>query len=557
MKKTIKIYSILLIVAICFTGCESQFEDFKNDDERLTSDDVSAKFFFPSTQTNLYMPASWNYLFTNIMLGTAYGGYGSFGYKNSWEQPDVVFNITRAWGAAGNDWDTFSGYFLTIDGFLRQVKSGGNLENAQMEAVGKIMKASYFSIYTDLWGEIPFSEVGQEGVLTPKFDTQEDIYKGMIALLDEAMTTIGDNTATGEGNDDLGEFDLMFNGDLQKWKAYANGLKLRIALRAKGAPGESFADAAITEALSNPLPTETVGIVKDLSVDRSIADNEGWYTRHAGSRRTLSSIFVNALQDNNDPRLSAYADPIPGGSVIFGNYADPANKTMVDYLLANSLDRAGVSYTTAMSGSNLEIDISPGEHYVGMPMRFVDGMKTHLHKELFSRQDILTEGFTEIGKEINRYIMTLAEINFMKAEAAVLGFGGNAQASFQAGIQASFDQWSVSDNGYLASPMATLSGSSEDQLNQIGLQSWLAAYMVGYQGFAIARDFAIPGITDDIPNLPELFSLSHPLGTKFPQRVKYRQAAYDLNGDNLQDAISRQGPDDNATELWFAKGVKL
>ena len=339
-------------------------------------------------------------------------------------------------------------------------------------------------------------------------------------------------------------------------KDYANALKLRIALRAKGAPGENFADAAITQALSNPLPIETVSIVKDLSVDRSIADNEGWYTRFDGSRRTLSDIFINALQDNNDPRLPAYADPIPGGTVVFESYSDEANKKRVDYLLANSLERANVSYTSEIDGSSLKITIASGEHYVGMPMRFVDAMKTHLHKELFSRQDILTEGSTEIGQEIDRYIMTLAEVNFMKAEAAVLGFGGDAKSSFQAGIQASFDQWGVSDNGYLVSPIATLSGSSENQLNQIGLQSWLAAYMVGFQGFAIARDFKIPGITADIPNLPELYSLSHPLGTKFPQRVKYKQAAYDLNGDNLHDAIARQGADDNATELWFAKGIK-
>ncbi len=555
MKMTNKIYIYILVVAITFTSCENQFEDFKNDNESLTTEDVSAKFFFPDVQTKLYMPTHWNYLFTNIMLGTAYGAYGSFGYKNSWEQPDVVFNTTRAWGAAGSDWGVFSGYFLTIDGFLRQVKPGANLENTQMEAVGQIMKASYFSIYSDLWGELPFSEVGQEGILTPKFDTQETIYKGLISMLDTAMTTIGDNTATGEGTNDLGEYDLMFNGDLQKWKAYANALKLRIALRAKGAPGENFADAAITEALANPLPTETVGIVKDLEVNGGIADNEGWYTNFTGAFRHLSGKFVNALQDNNDPRLSAYADPILGGTVTFGNYSEAANKTKVDYLLANSLDRAGVAYTSVAVGDNLEVTIAAGEHYVGQPMRFVDGMKTHLHKELFSRQDILTEGSLEIGQEIDRYIMTLAEINFMKAEAAVLGLGGDAQSSFEAGIQASFDQWGVSDNGYLAS-MGILSGTQADQLNQLGLQSWLAAYMVGYQGFAIARDFAIPGITDDIPDLPELFSLSHPLGTKFPQRVKYRQAAYDLNGTNLQEAISRQGVDLNTTTLWFAKGIK-
>ncbi|WP_020531813.1 SusD/RagB family nutrient-binding outer membrane lipoprotein [Flexithrix dorotheae] len=556
MKAINKVYIILFLTCSILIGCTEQFEEFKGDNENLTSEDISARFFFPNVQTRLWMPPNWTYLFTRVMIGSTYGGYASYGYKNSWEQPDVVFNTTRSWGASADAWNHWSGYYLHIDGFLRLVEPGGQLENHLMEAVGNIMKANYYFMYSEQFGEIPYSEVGQ-GKLEPKFDEQKVIYKGVIEDLNSAMEVIGDEEATGVGTNDLAEYDILFRGNLQKWKTFANALKLRIALRAKGAPEEDFADAAISEALANPLPTEDVKIVKDLEVSWNIAARDGDFTIYTGSWKMLSDKFVNLLQDNNDPRLAAYADPIVGGEIVLGGYNEPANKEKIDYLLSSTLERSGVPYTTTIDGNDLVVNIDRSQdYYVGQPMRFVDGMKTFLHMEMFSRPNRLTEGVIDIGDEIDQFIMPLSEIYLMQAEAAVLGFGGDANSLFQQGIQASFTQWGVEDNGFLSSPMATLSGSKEEQLGQIGLQQWLALYMVDYQGWAVARDFNLDYVTDDTPDLPTLFSNSIPLGRSYPNRVKYAQPAYDLNGTNLNEAISRQGPDNPATELWFAKGSK-
>jgi hypothetical protein len=393
--------------------------------------------------------------------------------------------------------------------------------------------------------------------LEPKFDEQRVIYKGVIEDLSSAMDVIGDEMVTGLGANDIAEYDILFNGDLQKWKTFANALKLRIALRAKGAPGEDFADAVITEVLANPLPTEDIKIKKDLEVNWSIAARDGDFTQYTGSWKMLSDKLVNVLQDNNDPRLAAYADPIEGGEVIFGGYDVPANKEKIDYLISSTLDRANVVYNSTMDGSDLKVNIDRSQdYYVGQPMRFVDGMKTFLHLEMFSRPDRLTEGVIDLGDEIDQFIMPLSEIYLMQAEAALLGFGGDANALYQQGIEASFSQWGVDDNGYLASDIATLNGTKEEKLQQIGLQYWLALYFVDYQGWAVARDFNLDYVTDETPDLPTIYSNGIPLGTSFPNRVKYAQPAYDLNGTNLYEAISRQGPDNPATELWFAQGTK-
>lgn len=549
--------SLLMVVTILF-GCTDQFEEFKADNDNLTADDVSARFFFPPVQHKLWMPRQWDYFFMISIYSPVYAGYTSFGHKVSWEMPDVVFNTTRSWGTNGN-WKVMSNYFLIIDGFQRLVKPGADLENELMYAVGDIMKSTYYATYSELYGEIPYSQVGQEGVLTPKFDEQKDIYKGVIETLDQAMATIGDETKSGVGANDFAEYDLLFGGDLQKWKAFANSVKLRVALRANGAPGEDFADAAITSALAQPLLSADAKIKKDLSVSSGVSNNNGWFTRYGLKPMTrLSDRFINILNETNDPRISAYAEPIEaaGQELVFGNYTEATNKEKVDYLLANTLDVVGVPYTSEQDGADLKITVAAGEYYVGQPMRFVDGMKTFLHPELFSGVDELIIGSLTLGEEIDKMIMPLSEVYFMQAEAAVLGFGGDANSLYQQGIQASFAQWGVSDNGYLASSMGTLSGTKEEQLQQIGKQAWISYYYSDFQGFAVARDFKLEGVTDDVPDLPDLFSLNIPIGRKFPERLIYGPEAYNLNGDNTLEAVARQGADTPATELWFAKGEK-
>ena len=124
--------------------------------------------------------------------------------------------------------------------YLNLVGEGGTLENDKYYAIGLIMKGLYYQLYTDQVGMIPYSEASNPDITLPKYDAQIDIYKGVISELNQAISIIGDNVLTGTGVDILSDNDVLFNGDLQKWKQLANSLKLRMALRAHGAVGEDF-----------------------------------------------------------------------------------------------------------------------------------------------------------------------------------------------------------------------------------------------------------------------------------------------------------------------------
>jgi len=548
-----KIY-IILILTVVFS-CTSEFEEFKVNPDQLTGEDVSAKYFFTNTQVKIWAPAFWDFFWGSYVYGERYGGYTGIGFKGNWEPDEVCYNADLSWSSSAA-WSYLDNYYSTLDLYIKAVDTGGEFENDQMYAVGLIMKATYFSIFTDVFGEIPFSEVGKEGVLLPKFDTQKVIYKGNIALLDEAMEIIGNNERTGAGVDDLGENDILFGGDLQKWKRYANTLKLRIALRGHGSEGDDFTDAAITEALSNPLITESVGIVKDMEVDARVsatyADPIDWYGNSA--RQKVSHHLINFLQDNNDPRLTVYASPLEGGDIVFEGYEGEDNTYIIDFLISN-LDDASVNYTRIDDGTTVTISIAPGTYYAGIPLRITSAVRPFADARLFSDRGEKVEGKHTIGEEYPEMIIPMAESYFLQAEAALLGFGGDAQALMDAGIQASFEQWEVSDNGYIGSPLVTFTGDKETDLEILANQLWVALYTVKYQGWATARDFGYPEfVTADITD-DRVLGFGTTNG-KYPQRLRYGNNAYSINGDNLNEAISRQGPDRQATQLWFASGAK-
>ena len=99
--------------------------------------------------------------------------------------------------------------------------------------MGTVMKAYTATLLVDLYDKIPYSEALQGSAnLNPKFDDGYTIYKSLLAELDSALAknfsarTVVDLRATNEGG-----VDLIFGGDIYKWKQFANTLELKMYLR--------------------------------------------------------------------------------------------------------------------------------------------------------------------------------------------------------------------------------------------------------------------------------------------------------------------------------------
>jgi len=557
-------YNIILklILGLVMFSCTSDFIDINTNPKWITGEEASARYFISTPEYKLYAPDRYPYWRANLIHADRFAGHFTFGHHYSWWDDELAY--VHSGGYTDASWDWLENYFGMIDNYLKLTQAGGDFENELMNAVGLIIKGLYFQMYTDLFGEIPYTETGVEGIVTPVFDEQKTIYQGIISELDAAMSTIGDNEKTGEADEDLGVNDIIFKGDLQKWKKMANALKLRIALRAYGAPDADFAATAVTEALAGEFPEtfeENAVLQKDLDITQwnSAAYGDIWWNFVPAADWTVGKELIDYLRNYNDPRLSKYAKPAQGGDFEFTKPETDSQELFDKRIgfITGTFDDAGASYTINGEGTaNVSISMPENIYYVGQPVRLNIGIKPLVRFEFFSTpSDIVInpKGSDEIFPEI---VLTTAEAFFLRAEAALLGFGGDAQSFFEQGITQAMLLWDVSPgeaSTYIAdSDLAKLNGTLEENLEKVSIQRWLAAYTDGFEAFAIVRKRGYPaslaaGVSD-----PDIYGLGDINGA-YPTRMQYGSSAYNKNGDNLNVAIGRQGPDKMDTKLWWAK----
>jgi len=96
-------------------------------------------------------------------------------------------------------------------------------------AIAKVLKANVYFELTMIWEDVPYTEALKPKEFPfPQFDDQQTVLNGALAILDEAITLIGEIPAT--GNFDVSSGDLIYNGVMDNWLRYANSLKLRILM---------------------------------------------------------------------------------------------------------------------------------------------------------------------------------------------------------------------------------------------------------------------------------------------------------------------------------------
>jgi hypothetical protein len=338
-----------------------------------------------------------------------------------------------------------------------------------------------------------------------------------------------------------------------------------MAMRAHGASGADFAQAAISQALDAPLldgSSDDVLMVKDNVISQwgSAAYGDVWYNFGTGSDWTVGKTLIDELRNNNDPRLVKYAKPAKGGTVVLekpeGPEADKHDKR-VDFI-TNVLTEAGVEFSrTDIEGGDVEIVMPENVYFVGQPTRFngkvmpyaAYGFLSNTAEEIIARKNA--------GPIRSELIMSSAEAYFLQAEAAVKGIGsGNAQELYQEGIRLAMKLWGIGDgdiDNYIATESsALLNGTQEENMAKVATQRWIAAYTDGFEAWAIVRDMGYPAELVEGVQDGDIFGLGD-INGKYPTRMRYGNAAANKNGDNYNTAIANQGADAQDTKLWWAK----
>ncbi|TAG75041.1 MAG: SusD/RagB family nutrient-binding outer membrane lipoprotein [Runella slithyformis] len=203
---------LLLAVVLAFstTACFKN-SDINIDPNRSTSVDPALLFSGASTQFSLLRVAelTWPVAFMSQMWSS--GG--------RWGLAQAQYDQTRvrsAWGRTYTD---------VLKNLAVAVEIAQNTQPVNKNALAqcKILMAFAYAQTSLLWGDIPFSEAATGKVDFPKFDKQQDVLNGCVAMLDEA---IGLMDPAGKGI--IAPNDLYYGGDMTKWRKFANSLKMRI-----------------------------------------------------------------------------------------------------------------------------------------------------------------------------------------------------------------------------------------------------------------------------------------------------------------------------------------
>ncbi len=455
----------------------------------------------------------------------------AWGYGNVVMQYSAKIQFTNEdrynWGPAGDPYGTFYNALRDVNNIIIL---SGETDQPQYVGIAKIMRSWMYSFMTDTYGDLPYSEAtsAKEGVNLPAFDTQESIYQGVLAELAEANTLLANATGSVSG-------DILFGGDLLKWRKFANSLRLRIYMRLSDRNDPSSNMQAILSNLdANPIfeGNEDNAALQYLP---DAPNQQPLYTTRSGSfdEYRLSVNMETTLKSMNDPRLFAYAQPTTdsGAGIIgdFDQYAGVPNGLADEEALAYS-----PSGDPAQGGSNF---ISR----IGL---------------MYSCRACNPDRASATAAQA--VIMSYSELQFILAEARERGFitTGSAETYYLNGINSSFDYYveRLSEGGFseileVISPDASFftqsevsyTGTTEEKLQKIGTQKWLALFFNGMEAWFDWRRTGIPTITPG-PGAVQ---------PTVPVRFMYPSGAQALNAASYAAAVARQGEDALTTRVWW------
>lgn len=326
--KSLKIISSLLVLSLIIIsdiGCKKTL-DINQDPNNPSLNVGTPKLVFPAA----VMAVAGRVGGDLAILGSIYGEYitqsaASNQYKNI-DQYNIQSKDMNAPYSG-----IFAGGLKNLQFVIDKAKA---TQDWNFYLMGTVMKAYATSVLVDLYDQIPFSEALQgNGKLNPKFDDGYTIYKSLLSEIDTALskdfTAISntDLTATNEGN-----IDVVFQGDMTKWKQFANTLELKLYLRMVNAkPADAQAGISALYARNAEFLITDAGILQGFT--NGPGQDNPLYEQNIRQLNTpdnlrASTTFVSFLEDNNDPRLNDYFAPPPSSSTITSiNQGDFLNNT--------------------------------------------------------------------------------------------------------------------------------------------------------------------------------------------------------------------------------------
>lgn len=411
-------------------------------------------------------------------------------------------------GNSAVDYSWTSSNFGNFD-ILRQVKKMDELAEASGQenyrGLAKFFRAVLFSQMTEVFGDIPYSQSldALGGNTKPAYDTQEQVYVGVLNELKEANEILSDAKGNIAG-------DIIYSGKASQWKKLVNAYRLRLLIHLSKKESNTTLNikqqfqSIISDPANNPLMTSRADngqIVYNTTSTSNYYPTVG--NLSFGTAVSLEAGMATILKTRQDPRLFRFAEPITGQAPnVYNNYAGV---------------NAGLTVADQQSASSSASRIN--QRYFDLTSPVVEPMILLGYPE----QEFL------IAEAISRNWITGA---------------GTAKEHYDNGIRGSMEFYGISSaaiDTYIAGPNVAFNPANA--IEMIIIQKYIALFMQsGWEAFFEQRRTGFPTLNVG----PGTYN-----NQMVPKRWLYPQSEYDYNQENVEAAVDRQFTSDNVNEVMW------
>jgi hypothetical protein len=231
-----------------------------------------------------------------------YWGNNSYGFSNTEDSYDILK------------------YAISL-----QAQQAGNTTNKYYAI------AQFFKAYAGIWlsqrvGDIPFSQAGNPAILQPKYDTQHDVYKSALAMLDNANSILAPLAAANpNGAFDTGD---IFGLTYLQWQKLINTYTLRVLISLSKRATDN-ADLSIPAKFANIINNPATYPIMTSNSDNVVYKYNQSFNPYAIVSEGLQPYdnfgsmglpYVSITSATQDPRLMVVATPAPqqitGGKLV-------------------------------------------------------------------------------------------------------------------------------------------------------------------------------------------------------------------------------------------------
>lgn len=422
MKKYYRIFSVLAVVCgMALTSCKD-FLDINKNPNYLS--DASVTTLLPSVCASTVAQLGYN----GEVLGIMFNQFCTQGNSTNQYNTAVTFALTNS--SYTGFWTNPYGATLPDAKIMIQKAEEAGYWNYWL--IGKVLMAYNWSILTDIYEDIPFTEaLNADEFPYPKYDSGRDVvYPALLVMLDEAIAKESDAKASAKNSTtpSINTKDFFFEGDIDKWVAFAKSLKLKIMMK----------DFAKYESQISSLLSAGGLLEEDAAVTCwENAANKGnpFYESNIRQLNTQENVrgchtLIEYMIANDDIRLEnifepTYASTQSGATTLRGRFE-------------------GLPYGTKPETSGEE----------GVPI-------TNSSRWLQAYDD-------------PTYIMNKAEAYFLVAEAyARLDNAAKAKENYDLGVMAGFERFGKNGSSYVAEG-GVYEFDADNMIECIMLQKWVS-----------------------------------------------------------------------------------